>query len=334
MSQYLILHNQIFKAGNHSIVPIRMSDRHLIMKWRNEQIYHLRQTKLLTEADQDSYFNTVVANLFNQDQPDQILFSYLEGETCIGYGGLVHINWNDQNAEVSFIMNTELEKDYFELHWINWLGLIEQVAFNELGLHKIFTYAFDLRPRLYSALEHASFTRESTLKQHAVFNGQFIDVVIHSKIHSALFLRNARWFDAALTYRWANDPLVRQYAFSKEAIPWNNHLQWFNGKINNQHCAYYILHESGNGIGSIRFDMQQDGTAMISYLVDPAFQGYGYGKIILEKGLERLKEQHPSIAGTYGLVMNGNRASIKIFELLGFTKTNDQEGILRFEKLL
>ena len=73
---------------------------------------------------------------------------------------------------------------------------------------------------------------------------------------------------------------------------------------------------------------------MISYLVDPAFQGYGYGKVILEKGLERLKEQHHELKGTWGLVMNGNRASIKIFELLGFALTDDKEGILKFEKLL
>lgn len=334
MSQYLILNKQIFTVGNYSIVPVRLSDRHNIMKWRNEQIYHLRQTKLLTEADQDIYFNTVVANLFSQAQPDQLLFSYLEGETCIGYGGLVHINWTDQHAEVSFIMNTSLEEDYFEFHWMNWLHLIEQVAFHELGLHKIFTYAYDLRPRLYTALEKASFTRESTLRQHAQFNGQFIDVVIHSKIHKALFLRNARWFDAALTYRWATNPQVRQYAFSREPIPWNDHLQWFTGKVNNPLCAYYILHDAGNSIGSVRFDIQNNGTAMISYLIDPAFQGYGYGKVILEKGLERLKEQHPELKGTWGLVMNGNRASIKIFELLGFALTDDKERILKFEKLL
>ena len=76
------------------------------MRWRNEQMYHLRQSKPLTEADQDRYFDEVVSQLFDQEQPEQILFSFLEGEKCIGYGGLVHINWGDRNAEVSFIMDT------------------------------------------------------------------------------------------------------------------------------------------------------------------------------------------------------------------------------------
>lgn len=45
------------------------------MKWRNEQIYHLRQAKPLTKEDQNAYFENVVAKLFEDDHPNQILFS-------------------------------------------------------------------------------------------------------------------------------------------------------------------------------------------------------------------------------------------------------------------
>ncbi|MBK8827806.1 MAG: GNAT family N-acetyltransferase, partial [Saprospiraceae bacterium] len=86
------------------------------MKWRNEQMYHLRQSKLLTVDDQERYFTNVVAHLFDKEQPDQILFSYIEGDVCIGYGGLVHINWIDKNAELSFIMDTKLESNHFAFH--------------------------------------------------------------------------------------------------------------------------------------------------------------------------------------------------------------------------
>src|SRR5690606_2401803 len=131
------------------LVTIRYQDRFDIMKWRNEQIFHLRQNKVLTEEDQAHYFSNVVSKLFDQIQPNQILFSYLENEKCIGYGGLVHINWVDKNAEISFILNTEIEADLLEMHWKTFLSLIEKLAFEELGLHKIYTYAFDLRPYLY-----------------------------------------------------------------------------------------------------------------------------------------------------------------------------------------
>ena len=108
----------------------------------------------------------------------------MEDNKCIGYGGLVHINWIDKNAEISFVMNTELERNQFQMHWVNYLGIIEQLAFKELKLYKIFTYAFDLRPHLYSAIEFAGFQKEAVLKKHCLFHGEFKDVVIHSKFNS------------------------------------------------------------------------------------------------------------------------------------------------------
>ncbi|MFC0776754.1 GNAT family N-acetyltransferase [Flavobacterium sp. HJSW_4] len=184
MAIYSCLKRQSFEMGIFKIVPIRYEDRLDIMKWRNEQIYHLRQDKPLTVANQDYYFNNVVKVLFSQEKPSQILFSFLENEICVGYGGLVHINWIDKNAEISFIMNTILETNYFESYWKIYLGLIEQLAFEELKLHKIYTYAFDLRPKLYTALHEVGFVEDARLNQHCFFENKFIDVVIHSKISS------------------------------------------------------------------------------------------------------------------------------------------------------
>ena len=153
------------------------------MNWRNEQIYHLRQDKPLTFQDQDFYFENIVSKLFNQDEPNQILFSYLKNDLCIGYGGLVHINWIDKNAEISFVIKTEEQQNNFEHHWACYLELIEKVAFEELNLHKLFVYAFDLRPHLYLAIEKSGYKKEAILKEHCLFEGKYIDVVIHSKIN-------------------------------------------------------------------------------------------------------------------------------------------------------
>ena len=180
MPSYLCLQHQDQHLGNYSIVPLRYEDRFFIMKWRNEQIYHLRQARPLTEDDQQRYFDNVVAKLYDNPKPDQILFSYLEKGVCIGYGGLVHINWIDNHAEISFIMDTRLEKEHFAEHWSNYLQMLFKVAFEDLGLHKIFTYAFDLRPHLYPIFESAGFVREATLKDHCCYNGEYKDVIIHS----------------------------------------------------------------------------------------------------------------------------------------------------------
>jgi RimJ/RimL family protein N-acetyltransferase len=334
MPTYKVLNKQEFFNGKYSIVPIRMEDRFAIMQWRNEQIHHLRQNKPLNDEEQDRYFNTVIAKLFVQEQPNQILFTYLDGDKCIGYGGLVHINWMDKNAEISFIMDTSLQEDFFEFHWTTYLGLIEEVAFVELGMHKIYTYAFDLRPKLYSALKKAKFIKEAVLLQHAFFEGTFIDVVIHSKIDNSLYLRNAQLMDVELTYLWATNPVVRMYANSKEKIKWEKHKKWFSDKLAHIDCEYYILQDKGKEIGSIRFDINEDGMAMISYLIDPSLHGKGYGKIIIEVGIERLRHRKEKVKKVVGLVQQENMASIKIFEKLGFKSTLRENMNLKFEKEL
>jgi RimJ/RimL family protein N-acetyltransferase len=153
------------------------------MKWRNEQIYHLRQMSPLTIEDQDKYFKIIIQKTFDLEQPNQILFSFLENDILIGYGGLVHINWLDKNAEISFIMNTLLEKKRFHEIWTAYINLIEKVAFQELKLHKIYTYAFDLRPHLYDFLLSVGYEQEARLKEHCFFDNNFLDVVIHFKIN-------------------------------------------------------------------------------------------------------------------------------------------------------
>ena len=182
MKFYKVLNRQIYTIGSFSLVPIRFEDKLDIMKWRNEQIYHLRQNKLLTLEDQENYFNVVISKLFEQEQPNQILFSFLENDFCIGYGGLVRINWLDKNAEISFIMKTELEKNNFEKYWIKYLELIEDLGFNELRLKKIYVYAFDLRPHLYEVLNKGNYFLDARLKSHCKFENGYKDVVIYSKI--------------------------------------------------------------------------------------------------------------------------------------------------------
>ena len=179
---YKCIPQHSFSNGDYTLLPIRDEDQYAIMQIRNEQMYHLRQDKLLTEADQERYFREVVAQLFEVEKPSQLLFSFFDKGVFVGYGGLVHIDWNNHLAEISFVMKTDLEKTHFETYWCAYLELLQQIAFGEAGLHKIFTYAYDLRPHLYPALEKSGFKKEAVLLEHCFFDGRYRDVIIHSKI--------------------------------------------------------------------------------------------------------------------------------------------------------
>lgn len=330
MRKYKVLDQQVFTNSPYLLVPIRSEDRYAIRQWRNEQIYHLRQKEPLSKEQQDRYFKEVVNSLFDQERPNQILFSYLEGETCIGYGGLVHINWDDQRAEISFIIQTALEKDYFKLHWSTFLSLIEEVAFTELGFHKIYTYAFDLRPELFNVLSKNNYKKEAELTHHSRFRSSYINVLIHAKLNQNIRLVEASIDDLEITYKWATDPIVRRYAISKSEITFPEHRRWFEDKLKDHGCILYIAEFKGQKIGSFRFDIKENGVAILSYLLDPDYHGKGLGRKLLIKGIKKAKS-HPAINALYGEVMEQNIPSVTLFESLGFQRIGLKHGLIKYQ---
>ena len=102
---YSFLSNNKYCLNEYSLVSLREEDMELIRKWRNEQIYALRQKKILTKDEQHNYFSQVVMKSFGEDKPECVLFSFLLRNDCIGYGGFVHINWNKKHTELSFILS-------------------------------------------------------------------------------------------------------------------------------------------------------------------------------------------------------------------------------------
>jgi len=319
--------------GEYALVPIRMNDQCLIRKWRNEQMYHLRQQEPLTEENQRIYFDTVVASLFTSEHPSQFLFSYVQAGDCIGYGGLVHINYEKQSAELSFIMATELEETQFAMHWSNFLKLIQPIAFQGLGLQRIFTYAYDLRPHLYPILENHGFYRERTLPNVLIEDEKSISAIVHSKWNANL--RPATPMDEDVTYQWAKDPLVRKYSFQQEEITKEGHARWFQSKLENPNCFYFLLQSEKTGpMGSFRLDVlsaDKPCTAYISYLLDPKTHGKGLGIAILVMGEFEARQQGISVL--IGEVIAENSASCAIFAKLGYERELLHDRI-RYKKSL
>jgi RimJ/RimL family protein N-acetyltransferase len=334
MREYTVLHKQTFAKGAFSLVPLRAEDRFDIMTWRNEQIYHLRQAKPLTITDQDNYFENVVAKLFDQQQPNQILFSFLEHGDCIGYGGLVHINWLDKNAEVSFIMNTDLEAKNFAKNWSAYLGLIEEVAFGDLQLHKMYTYAFDLRPHLYPVLESCGFLREAELADHCYFEGEYKKVVIHAKLNgksnAKIAFRKATQADAELVFNWSNDPIVRAQSFNTEPIVWQNHVHWFEKKCSSADDMLLIVTVNDAPAGFVRFENSTE-KCTIGILIAAHFRGRGLAAEIIRKATDLFFEAHHKTV--YAYIKSANAPSIKSFEKAGyvFSKTSEVCGAASVE---
>jgi len=182
MHNYRPLDRIKFELNDYCIIAIRWEDREKIRIWRNEQIEILRQNNELTKEDQDNYFKNIIAPLFTEEEPKQLLFSFLKNDKLVGYGGLVHISWEDKNAEISFLLETNRNKDIdvFTSEWYIYLSLIKEVAFISLRFKKIYTYGIDIRPHLTKVILKQNFVEEARLKDHVKKKDKYFDVLIHS----------------------------------------------------------------------------------------------------------------------------------------------------------
>ena len=197
-------------------------------------------------------------------------------------------------------------------------------AFRELGFHKIYTYAFDLRPRLYTALEKAGFKEEARLKEHCKVDGYYTDVLIHTMINPLhdLDMRLVKPDDIEVLFHWVNDPTVRANAINTDPISWKGHYVWFNERLASPNTKIYIVSSSQNPVGQLRID-RQDSFWLIDYSVDIKYRGLGLGwemltQLLAKNPKECFKAQ----------VRKDNIASQRVFERLSFQKTEVKIGEL------
>lgn len=149
-----------------------------IRLWRNAQIDILRQKHPISPEEQQHYYQNAVLPSFKLDHPSQILFSFIQNNVCVGYGGLVHIDWQAKRGEVSFLINPNLMDQYPTL-FKKYLQLIRMVAFEDLKFHRIFTETYQSRTEHIAILEAFGFQFEGKMRDHVLKNGSWQDSLMH-----------------------------------------------------------------------------------------------------------------------------------------------------------
>jgi RimJ/RimL family protein N-acetyltransferase len=184
--RYKCLISNFYQTSDYSLIPLREEDIYLIKEWRNEQIDVLRQKKPLTDEDQRNYYLHHILPAFDLEKPSQIIFSFLKGRECIGYGGLTNIDWESGRIEMSFLVSTSRAKN--EFCYINdfssYITLIKEVVFLDLKFNRIFTETFDIRPLHVSVLERNGFVYEGRMREHVRINDKYYDSLLHGFIKS------------------------------------------------------------------------------------------------------------------------------------------------------
>lgn len=155
-----------------------------IRQWRNQQLQILRQARKLTKNDQIYYYENIVKPTFTCTKPSQIILAFIFNKQLVGYGGLVHISWENLRGEVSFLLDTKRGEnlELYEKEFRIFLKLIRLVAFEHLHLNKIFTETFSIREHHIKILEEDSFIREGVLRQHVKIDNQYFDSILHGAV--------------------------------------------------------------------------------------------------------------------------------------------------------
>ena len=186
MSQYACLSVQELCDGHKKIRPVIPEDIEPIRLWRNAQLKFLRQTQPLSAQQQQQYYEHRIWPSMALAQPDQILMSYLDNEQLIGYGGLVHIHWQHQRAEVSLLLDPVRKTTAInhQQDMIIFFRLIQQLAFAVIGLNRLCTETYAIRTDVIAVYPEVNFQLEGVLREHVMIEGQGIDALIHGCLRS------------------------------------------------------------------------------------------------------------------------------------------------------
>jgi RimJ/RimL family protein N-acetyltransferase len=149
-------------------------------------------------------------------------------------------------------------------------------------------------------------------------------------------LRKAGITDKELTFKWATNEDIRAFSFSTNVITWDEHSKWFEKRIHLKECYFYVAELEGAPVGSIRFDVE-NAIATISYLVDSGHHGVGIGRILLASGMKIFLGEAKEVNQIVGYVRKNNIPSVKIFERMGFSKSENDtphaDAIKYFKKI-
>jgi RimJ/RimL family protein N-acetyltransferase len=132
-----------------------------------------------------------------------------------------------------------------------------------------------------------------------------------------LILRLAEYSDINILFSWANDREVRKNSFSSTTILFEDHQRWFQNKISSNESKIFIGTEDGQPVGTVRFDRKNRDDAEISITIAPNMRGKGFGKSILNMGIEKvIKEGFAK--RLYAQTRSENLSSQAIFLYNGF----------------
>jgi len=198
-------------------------------------------------------------------------------------------------------------------------GLAAAGAGVSLGWHEDVTV-----DRVAAELERLASSREVRRQMSdrgkTLVDGRGATRTVTHLLDAALHLRPVCEEDCRLLWEWANEPGVRASAFSPDAIPWEEHVLWFERKLRDPGCLVFVGSDGrGEPVGQVRFDVTRESEAEIDVSVDVAKRGLGHGHRLIRMATKRAFQSR-SLDSVVAFVKSDNHASIGAFGRAGFSR--------------
>ncbi len=166
-------------------------------------------------------------------------------------------------------------------------------------------------------------------KVNSYFDGQsprrILTEFLKLFFHSHASLDRVTKLDCQMLFEWANDTATRENSINTASITWEEHSHWFEKKVNSLTSLIYIFRFNHQPVGQIRFDIVES-FIDISYSIAPDHRGLGLGKLIIEAGVEKIRNEFSAGPRKIrALVRKGNIASRVIFLKAGFEEYSPVE---------
>ena len=134
--------------------------------------------------------------------------------------------------------------------------------------------------------------------------------------------RKATLSDVDQYFKWLNETSVREKSFNTDIVKWEDHVNWFQEKINDPNYMFYIFQNNLNeSIGQVRINKINNIDCIIGVSISEEHRGYGYGSLCLIDACNDYFTSNPNcIINAY--IKHDNTKSIKIFKKAGFIFQN------------
>ena len=139
--------------------------------------------------------------------------------------------------------------------------------------------------------------------------------------------------DSGSILNWRNDKLTREMSLDDRVTTFEEHSNWFNESLENKARTLYIGELNCEKIGICRFDFNEiDSCAEVSINMNPEMRSLGLGKRFLFQCIQDYLDSNEH--NLCAKIKSKNKASLKIFDDVGFKKYSNIDDIIYLKRPL